>query len=258
MSATRPATDFLALALAFLLGCGTPMLQQPASKGEKASAKQEQEIRSLIEQLVFAEGEAKGPPYSPGVADNSKEYRERYKTCQKAFEKLAEFKGLAFPFLIEHFEDKRQSICFRNHFPNSSVGHACHWNIYYQLQDMPEDYSEYGLERKGRDGQFHVKPYWEGTPFGEAGGVSKWLEANRNLSYAEKQVKCLQWLLEKEKAIGACDADSYFLNILPLEIRILERRLEAGENVKKPLEELRRVKEEKRVDKIPAELLPVR
>jgi hypothetical protein len=225
----------------------------------KADAKREQEIRSLIEQLVFAKRTASNAPvYSPGVENDSKEYRERFEACQKAFQKLAEFRGLAFPFLIEHLEDKRQSMPFRNHYLGASVGDACYWNIYFQLQDRPEDYSEYGYMRKGRDGKDHPKPYWEGTPFDDAGGLVKWLDANKALSYVEKQVKCLRWLLEKEKAIGACDAESYFVNILPLEIRILERRLEAGEDVKKQLEDLRRIKEKKLADKIPAELLPAR
>jgi hypothetical protein len=96
----------------------------------------------------------------------------------------------------------------------------------------------------------------EGTPFDDAGGLVKWLEENKELTYTEKQIKCLQWLLEKEKAIGAADADSYFLNILPLEIQILKRRLEAGEDVEKELERLQEVKDKKLVDAIPRELLP--
>ena len=86
--------------------------------------------------------------------------------------------------------------------------------------------------------------------------MNKWLQKNKESSYVEKQIKCLKWLLEKEKAIGACDADSYFVNILPLEIRLLERRLEAGEKVEQELERLRKVKKKKLVNEIPSALLP--
>jgi hypothetical protein len=257
----RLDSNFPGFVLAFsLLLCFSVWSQEVSGpREEKADAKQEKEIRDLIERLVFAPGvAAKAPVLSPGVENNSKEYRERFENCQKAFQKLIEFKGLAFPFLIEHLGDKRQSIPFRNHYEGYSVGDACYWNIYFQLQDRPQGYSTYGYMRQGRDGKSHPKPYWEGTPFDEAGGVAKWLEANKSLSYVEKQVKCLQWLLDKEKAIGASDPESYFVNILPLEIRILERRLEAGEHVGKQLEELRRIKKNKLVDKIPAELLPTR
>ena len=70
------------------------------------------------------------------------------------------------------------------------------------------------------------------------------------------QIKCLNWLLEREKKIGAPDADSYFLNILPLEIRILERRLEAGAGVEKELKRLRDALAKKDVTVIPVNLLP--
>lgn len=175
-----------------------------------------------------------------------------------AFEKLFELRALAFPVLIEHLDDKRQSINFRNHSVGNSVGHACYWNIYYQLQDRPPNYSKYGYSRTGRDGKEHPKPYWEGSPFDDAGGLKKWLEQNRNLTYPEMQVKCLEWLLAKERAIGACDAESYFVNILPLEIRILERKQEAGQNVAGELDRLRMILKNRDVKAIPPELLPAR
>jgi hypothetical protein len=62
--------------------------------------------------------------------------------------------------------------------------------------------------------------------------------------------------LEREKAIGAPDAESYFVNILPLEIQVLVRRKENGENVDAELTRLRDVQKRKLVKAIPAELLP--
>ncbi len=217
------------------------------------------DINTLVDQLVFSEGEATDRPVlSPGVADGSQAYRERFQTCQEAFRKLSGFKGAAFPILVQHLDDKRQSINFRNHVLANSVGYACYLIIYDQLQDRPRDYSEYGWSRKGRDGQEHPKPYWVGTPFDDAGGLTRWLSANRDLTYTRMQIKCLAWLLAKEQEIGACDPESYFVNILPLEIRILERRQEAGDNVADELQERRRVLGERDASGIPRGLLPER
>jgi len=76
------------------------------------------------------------------------------------------------------------------------------------------------------------------------------------LTYAQKQVKCLSWLLEREGSIGAFEAEDYFINILPLEIRILERRHEAGESVVGELEKMRRILKNKLVGQIPSGILP--
>src|SRR5262249_54823075 len=97
---------------------------------------------------------------------------------------------------------------------------------------------------------------WEGTPFDDAGGLKAWLEQNKDLSYAEKQIKCLNWLLTREKAIGIPDAESYFEDILPLEIRILERKRETGADVQQQLDRLRKIQKDKIVVEVPVELLP--
>ena len=86
--------------------------------------------------------------------------------------------------------------------------------------------------------------------------MKEWLKANKDLNYTQMQIKCLQWLLDREQKIGAPDADSYFLNILPLEIRILERRLELGEDVGAELERLRKGLSERDESVVARELLP--
>lgn len=233
---------------------------------------QEAEIRRLIEQLVLsAEPAGNQPIINPnmkivdadgnatpisGVSDAAEKHRQKFNACQEAFNQLGALKGLAIPILVEHLDDKRQSINFRNHRLGNSVGDACYWNIYFQLVDQPDDYSEYGYSRQGRDGENHPKPYWEGTPFDDGGGMRAWLSENKELNYREMQIKCLQWLLDKETEIGASDADSYFLNILPLEIQILERRAENGEEVNDERARLKKIRDGRLADQIPKELLP--
>jgi hypothetical protein len=240
---------------------GKAIASEPAgdspAQASVPSAEQQKQIASLIEQLVFAEQKASDDPLiDPDFADQDDAYRKRFDRCRNAFKKLSELKDVAFPLLIAHLDDDRQSIPFRNHSSGQSMGDACYWIIHDQLQDRPDDYSSYGYDRKGRDGEFHTQPYWDGSPFEDAGGLVKWLEENRELTYTQKQIKCLQWLLDSETKIGAPDAESYFENILPLEIRIVERRLEAGEDTRRELQRLRLIRDEKRVAEIPARYLP--
>ncbi|MCE5269639.1 MAG: hypothetical protein LLG00_17310 [Planctomycetaceae bacterium] len=236
---------------------------------------QETEIKALVEQLVLADRPASNrPTLNPNMkivgADGKEvrragesekdaaDYRKRFNRCQEAFQKLIAYKIAAFRVLSDHLDDKRQSINFRNHYLANSVGDACRWIIYFQLQDRPQDYSSYGYSRAGRDGTQHPKPYWEGTPFDAAGGVKQWLREHQTLTYLEMQIRCLRWLLDKEKQIGASDAASYFENILPLEIQILTRRLDSGEDVNTELARLRKVMANRDETSIPATLLPPR
>ncbi|MGQ0635798.1 MAG: hypothetical protein ACT4QC_14400 [Planctomycetaceae bacterium] len=186
------------------------------------------------------------------------EFRKRFESCEAAFKQLSKLNVVAIPVMLEHLDDKRQSINFRNHYLANSVGAACYWNIYFQLQDRPENYSSYGYKREGRDLKPHPKPYWQGTPFDDAGGLKKWFDQHKHLTCRQMQIECLTWLLEEEKEIGACNPDSYFENILPLEVRILERRQDSGDNVERDLTEARKVLVEKDAAKIPKELLPDR
>lgn len=254
------------LAILLVLGLHLQVFAQESSKdlttkyaALEITAKDSQIVEELVNQLVLTEGKASNEPvFSPGVDDKSPEYAQRFKKVQDAFGKLTELKVKAFPVLVKHLEDKRQSINFRNHYLANSVGDACMWNIYFQLQDRPRNYSKYGYQRKGRDGSSHPRPYWEGTPFDDAGGIAKWLEQNKDLSYTEMQIKCLNWLLDGEKKIGASDADSYFENILPLEIQILKRELEFGMDVKESLAAKEKTLRDRDVSAIPPELLPLK
>ncbi|MEM7010314.1 MAG: hypothetical protein AAF585_02420, partial [Verrucomicrobiota bacterium] len=192
---------------------GALILSQLGLHAELADEEDKKEMMQLLNDLVYT----KGVP-------------NEFEKCIQAYEELEKFGAKAVPILVDHMNDDRQSIHFRNHYEGSTVGDACYWILYDFLQDTPRNYSSYGLQREGRDLQLHVKPYWSGSPFKAARGLAKFLKANEEMSYPEMQLLCLQWLLEGEKKIGASDAESYFINILPLEIRVLERRLEIGED----------------------------
>jgi len=237
-----------------------------------ATKEQQVEIRKLIEQLAFvpvakpqaAAGQAAvskrkaddpfaGEEEPPEIAE---ENRRRADACLEAFKQLTAYKGLAFPLMVEKLGDERPSMDFHGHWKRRDVGAACYWNIRYQLEDHPEDYSSYGYARKGRDGESHVKPCYAHPGQLPVDGLKRWLVENAALSYTEKQLKCLRWSLEEEKKIGASDPESYFENILPLEIRILQRRTQLGDDVRAELERLQKIQRVEEVSGIPPELLP--
>lgn len=247
----------LMAALVFAGLCAACSPQESSKKQPRALSQQEIEIENLIEQLVFNDPKASRPPGSDsGAGAEDAAIKKECAKCEEAFRKLTEHKEASLPLLLEHLGDQRPSVPFRHHFVGHSVGFACYWNIYDQLMDTPPDYSSYGLVREGRDGKDHEKPNQGGGPFSEVRGPQAWLEQNKHLSYVEKQIKCLEWMLAKEKEIGAADAESYFKNILPLEIRILERKLDTGVPVQSELHRLRKILREKIVSEIPPELLP--
>lgn len=68
----------------------------------------------------------------------------------------------------------------------------------------------------------------------------------------------MNWLLVREKQIGAPDADSYFVNILPLEIQILKRQKEMGLDVDSKLKKLEAVLKARDASFAPKGLRPVK
>lgn len=255
----------------------------PEKAGKEAANKdQELEIHKLIEQLVFypfpmpqgplvplvipepaPEDPFSGlPPTSPqfeveevppGIA---RENAKSAKACRVAFHRLLSLGALAVPSMVEHLEDGRPSLDFNGHWKTSTLGDACYWNLREGLQDLPEDYSSYGYARKGRDGENHVTPYWIYPGLLPKEGLKAWLTKNATLSYTEKQIKCLKWYLAEEKKIGASDPRDYFVNILPLEIRILQKRSQLGEDVEKDLKQRLKIQKDKQESAVPPELLP--
>lgn len=266
----------------------------PGGKGLRiATAEQEAEIRRLVEDFVItdeetrahaaenereakflAEAEKSGkgakdsapppddpfgesgqdsPPPSPVVLKELQGYRQKRKD---AFKQLANFQELAFPILAAHLDDERPSIMRWNHKIARTVGRVCHQVIHDQLTFFPEGYSNYGLQRTGRDGVGHEKPYWRSNPYEKAGGLEKWLKQNEGLSFRQMRIQCLTWLLEGERQIGVVDPAGYFLHVLPLELGILELQASDRQDVTQELERVRKLSRTRTADQVPKELLP--
>ena len=144
-----------------------------------------------------------------------------------------------------------------NHTFAKTVGRMCYRVIHDQLTEFPEGYSQYGLQRTGRDGKGHKKPYWAGTPYDESDGLGKWLQQNQNLTYTEKRIKCLNWLLDGEKKIGVIDPQGYY-DEHPA-TRTCDSGIEsrsAGQDVANELARVRELSKTRPANQVPKELLP--
>lgn len=289
---TKPLT-FVSIAI---LGCagstalsqsdGSPAAGQAgAAEDKKAAAtatpEQEKEIRELIEKLVItekevlaraaeearaakvrAEAEKRGDTVDDPFGtvepppEVEKELQGYYKTREDAFDQLTAFKDLAFPILVEHFEDARPSVKIWNHSYAKTVGAVCYRVIHDQLMELPPGYSEYGLTRTGRDGERHEKPYWHPEPYADSDGLANWLRENEALTYTEKRIKCLAWLLDGEKKIGVIDPDGCYTHIFALELEILRQKAAMGQDVAAELARALALWESRPAAQVPKELLP--
>ena len=224
------------------------------ARSEKARAEAEKKANENPDPLFGVDG---SPPFQDEPPpDVLKMLQGFQKTRNEAFEKLTAFKDLAFPLLAAHLEDKRPSLKWWGHSYANTVGRMCYRVIHDQLTEFPAEYGGFGHVRTGRDGKDHVRPYWDCAPHGKSGGLGEWLIQNQNLSYTEKRIKCLTWLLNEEKRIGVIDPRGYYVNILPLELGILELRAETGHDVTSELNQVRGLLKTRPGNKIPKELMP--
>jgi hypothetical protein len=117
---------------------------------------QDQKIRALIDKLVFSEQPAsKEPSAFFNISIN-----DPWTQVQKAANELEKFGIAAFPELIAHFDDPRQSIAFRRVLEHT-VGLACYSIVQGQVYALPREYYDNSsFSRKGADGKFHDQPLW--------------------------------------------------------------------------------------------------
>jgi hypothetical protein len=212
-------------------------------RSDKAEAEAEKEAKANPDPLF---GVIKRPSLYEPSPEALKELQGYAKVRTDSFKRLTAFNELAFPILASHLDDERPSRMHWNHTFARTVGAICYRVIHDQLTEFPPGYTEYGLQRTGRDGKGHLKPYWEGTPYDQSGGLKNWLQQNQTLTYTEKRIKCLTWLLDEEKKIGVIDHYSYYVNIQPLELEILKLKAEGGQGRDRAGSRPRTVKNETR------------
>lgn len=132
----------------------------------------------------------------------------------------------AFPLLIAHLDDRRQSVPMRNALP-ATVGDACFAILTRQLITLPAGYPQ-SIMRTGRDGGSHARPlagrYWI-----HENQLAAWLNARKPWSIPNLRVEVTRWVLAEEQKIGVASEEDREKYIAPLtrHLRVLETRAAA-------------------------------
>ena len=181
------------LSVFILLGCGGPH-DMPHSV-EVESPPSAEVIENLIEELAISSGPT-------GDADG------RRARAFAAAEELHAMGKHAFPHLLEHLDDKRESVGFQRLNRQQYVGEACYCIITYKILDIPPDFAM-SIFRTGADGKSHERPYSSAEQgLFDSSTITAWLKQRESEPLAALQVEALEWLLEEENKIGYPDRSS--------------------------------------------------
>ena len=215
----RPNTTIAILFVALLLGgCGNGASQSRLNEGALASA---EEIEALIEQLAISdEPAAHAPVFSPTPDTPRTDPRV---IAYQAADKLKSYGRHAFPYLLNHLDDRRQSIAFRNEIPHS-VGLSCYRIIEMQVLRLPKDY-HVTYQRAGTDGEIHTSPSFAEAELFQP-DITTWLAEREDQSLADMQIEALEWLIEREERIGFPTEQDREWFLYPLQRQV--ERIRAG------------------------------
>ena len=158
----------------------------------------EKEIKALIDQLVSPNPkpiiDTKGPPRTdlPPGFDLKKQDKVHFAQSQ-----LVELDPVAFPFLIESWNDERYSLTTCNYlsgwFYNESVGRVCQTIIFNQLQ--PYGYwQDVGADPRGKP----TRPSYPDHFLGSQKAAKAWWEQNKQKTLNQMQLEVLDWVIAEE------------------------------------------------------------
>jgi hypothetical protein len=188
----------------------TTTSDRPAGAGQQLN---EQQIGALIEKLAISQEPAEfRPVYTPSKDTPRSDPRV---IAFEAAERLRECGKDAFPGLLAHLEDDRQSVAFVCRLP-ADVGLACFTIIEGMVYGLPGDYRG-SLHREGADGQLHERVLFAKPAMFDPNSAEAWLDAREDKSLTEIQVEALEWLIEQEKQIGFPTEEDRELYLYPLE-----------------------------------------
>ena len=114
----------------------------------------------------------------------------------------------AFPYLLEHLDDNRESVELQRLNRRQDVGDACYSIIAYQILDIPPDFAM-SIFRTGADGKSHQRPCSSAVQdLFDSSTIAAWLKQREAEPLVALQVEALEWLLEEENKIGYPDSKS--------------------------------------------------
>ena len=176
------------------------------------------EIEALIEKLAISDQPAGQDPIYTPPKDTPR--TDKRVVAYDAASKLKSYGKKAFPYLLKHFDDKRQSVAFRRVIPHD-VGDACYCIICSQIFYLPQDYRG-SFYRTGADGKTHERAYFSNDGLFTCDTIESWLEERKEKSLEEMQIEALQWLIEQEKQIGFRNEEDKDNFLYPLERQLAE------------------------------------
>jgi hypothetical protein len=160
------------------------------------------EIRGLIDQLVSANPRAitakEDPRVEPDFQLPPGYDHEKQRRVYQARAKLKSLGPVAFPFLIDRWNDERycmtMSVGLNGYCFNASVGKVCKDIVYDQLQP-------YGFWPVVDDGEPRGKPKRPGYPskyLGSTDDAKTWCVKHKNKSLFEMQLMVIDWVIAQE------------------------------------------------------------
>lgn len=186
-----------------------------------------QHIEALILRLRSPNRDP-NPKWESGPVSYPDDYDlQAQRSVEDARRKLISLGKDAFPFLIEHINDKEYSLSFSTSILRGfSVGEVCFMIIERQVDLAGVAYKG----RDGSDGKSHVhrryfSQYCAGRWFTQA-GIQKWWETHQQLSLREMQIEALRWAIQREQNIGFSGENDRKHYLGPLQERL--RKLEAA------------------------------
>jgi len=171
------------------------------SYGAEQSAPSDQEIKVLVDRLASRnprpitshEDRDMGPDYRlpPGFES------EKQLPVRDAYSQLRKLGILAFPMLIERWDDKHYSVTASNQLSgwcrNYSVGEVCQMIIYDYLQ--PYGYWQAGQgDPRGR----RLRPQYPERFLGSKPAAKKWWERHKDKTLSEMQLEAIDWVIAEE------------------------------------------------------------
>ena len=128
----------------------------------------------------------------------------------------------AWPILLRHLDDKRESIASREVKGPYNVGHQCHWILSAQVVDLPKGYIK-SKTREGKDGNWHTTPgmYYSFVP-----DLKGWFLKRGDRTINEMKIEVTKDILTMNDKIGypTTEEETRIRGILLQQIKFFEEQ----------------------------------
>jgi hypothetical protein len=183
------------LSIPILLVMSTAVVADPAAEPTAA------EIRTLIDQLISPNPAPKTGKEDRSVAPDYRLPKEFDRTKQKAVyaaeQKLKQLGPIAFPYLIERWDDKRYCMTLSSGLSgycfNATVGYVCRAIVFDHLQP----YGIWPVSEDDPRGKPH-RPSYPESFLRSAKEAKQWYEQNKQQSLYELQLMVIDWIIAEE------------------------------------------------------------